>query len=136
MIGERSKVAVLQRQIEQEAHHQRRAKPLSGRIDAALEEERSSHPNGDVERRDEAQIQPVRAVTGDPFAERAADPVRRNEYPLRSRRLREAQVFQLVDERIHVVRLTHKLAGGPHAETGTLAGAWVPDHAARAPCQG
>ena len=85
------------------AHHQRRAKPLSGRIDAALEEERSAHPNGDVERRDEAQIQPVRAVKSDPLSERPTDCMRRDEHPLGARNVCPTEFRQLQHERGTIV---------------------------------
>ena len=102
LIGERPEVAALLRQVEQQPHHQRRAEPLFGRIDAALDEERRAHAERDVERRDEAQVDPVGALEGEPLAERAADRVRRHEDPLRARGMGRAETFQLVDKWIHV----------------------------------
>jgi len=100
VIGERSKVAVLQRKVEQEPHHQRGTESLFRRIDPALDEERRSHAQRDVERRDETQIQPVRALEGDPLAERAANGVGRYKDPLAARHVRTAQPRKLIDEGI------------------------------------
>ena len=75
MIGERTKVTTLLGKIQQEAHHQRRAKALFGRIDTALDKKRGSHPQCHVEWRDESQIEPVRPFKGDSFAQGTPDRV-------------------------------------------------------------
>ena len=54
---------VLPRKIEEETHHQRRTKLLSGRVNAALDQEWRAHEERDVERRDEPEVGPVGALT-------------------------------------------------------------------------
>ena len=100
LVGERPEVAALLRQLEQQPHHQRRAEALFRRVDAALDEERRAHAQRDVERRDEAQVQPVGAAERDALAERAAERVRRHEHPLRAGALGRTQTSELGDERI------------------------------------
>jgi len=70
VISERTKVSALQWKIKKETHHERRTETIFGRIDAALDEERCTHAQRDVERRYESQVKPVRAFSDDPFAER------------------------------------------------------------------
>src|SRR5688572_27696069 len=69
MIGKRPEVAALQRQVEEKPHHQRRAEAVFRWIDAALNEERRAHPKRDVERRNEAEIQPVGALERNPLTD-------------------------------------------------------------------
>src|SRR5207247_3206145 len=102
-----------ERKIEQKAHHQRRAKALFGRMNSTLDEERGSHSQCDVERRHEAQIQRVRPYERDPFAERAAARVRRNEHPLRASGVIAAEALQLLDKRVHTKPLIGERTRGP-----------------------
>ena len=76
MHGERAEVAPFEREIEKQAHHQRRAEVFLGRIDAALDEKRRAHAERNIERRHEPQIQPAGALECDPLAERSANGMR------------------------------------------------------------
>ena len=67
MVSEGSKVTALQWKMEQEAHHQRGTKTFFGRMDAALNEERGSHAQRNIEWGNEAEVEPVGAFEGDPF---------------------------------------------------------------------
>ena len=68
-------------------------------------QERRAHAERDVERRHEAQVEPVRAFEGDPLAERPADRVCRDKHPLRARALVRAETSELGDEWIHTTSL-------------------------------
>ena len=91
MPGERPEVAAFEREIEEQAHHQRRAELFLGRIDAALDEKRRAHAERDVEWRHEPQIHPVGALEHDPLAERSANGMRGYKDPLRARGMRATQ---------------------------------------------
>jgi len=69
-------------QVEKQPHHQRRTETFFRRIDAALDKERRAHTERNVGRRNEPQVEPVRALAGNALAERAPDGVSWNEHPL------------------------------------------------------
>ena len=100
MPGERPEIAPFERQIEKQAHHQRRAEVFLGRIDAALDEKRRAHAERDIEWRHEPQIQPAGALERDPLAERSANGMRGYKNPFRARGMRATQGRQLIDEGI------------------------------------
>ena len=56
------------RQLEQQAHDQRRADAVGRGIDAALHQERRRHRQRQVERRGEAHVRPARALERQPLA--------------------------------------------------------------------
>ena len=113
MISEWPEVAFRPGQIEQQPHHQRRAEAFFRGIDAALDQERRAHAERDVERRDEAEVEPVGALERYPLAQRATQRVGRDEDPLRARAMRRAEMRELGNERIHATTFLHQLAG-PH----------------------
>ncbi len=97
---ERPEVTAL-REVEQQAHHERGAETLLGRIDPTFNQERRAHPERDVERCNEPQVQPVRSFQRDPLTERAPDTMRRHEHPLVSGHVVAAQRRKLVDKWVH-----------------------------------
>ena len=101
LVRKSTKVAVRLGQIEQQPHHERRTQARFGRIDAALDEERCAHAERDVERRHEAEVEPVGAFARDPLAERASERVRRHENPFRAGTVFGAETSELGDEWIH-----------------------------------
>jgi len=106
VVCEWPEVAALNREVKEQAHHQRRTEAFLGRIDAAFHQERARHWQSNVEWRDEPQIKPVRTLKGDPLTERSADRVRRNKHPLRTRRVGNTQLLQLFNKWIHATTFT------------------------------
>jgi hypothetical protein len=101
---------------QQQSHDQRGAEPFLRRIDAALHQERRAHRRGDVERRDELQVRPVGAAEHEAIAQGAPDRVRRDEHPLRARRLRGTEAPELIDERAHATTRDRIACGVSHYE--------------------
>src|SRR5688500_5553031 len=99
-------------EIEQQAHDQRGAESFFRRIDAALDEKRRAHPEGDVEWRDESQIRPISPAEHQAIAQRVADEMRRDQHPLRARRMCGAQTLQLFDKRLHCLGAAQLTAEG------------------------
>ena len=98
LIGERAEVAAVLGQFKEQPHDERRAESFFGRIDAAFDEKRRAHAEGDVERSDEAEVQPVGASEGQAFTERAANRVGGNEDPLGASVVKTTQLGELCDE--------------------------------------
>jgi hypothetical protein len=68
MFCERSKVTTFQGKLEEQTHHQRRAKTFFGRIDAPLDKKRCPHVQGDLKRRDKSKIRPIRSFENETVA--------------------------------------------------------------------
>ncbi len=101
LVRQWAEVATLQRQVQQQPHHQRGAESFFRRIDAALHEERRTHAKRDVEWRHEAQVEPVRPAERDALADGSPDSVSRDKDPLRARDMCATEVRELLNEWIH-----------------------------------
>src|SRR5207247_1775662 len=69
------------------------------------DEERCTHPERDVERRDEAKVGPIGALEDKPVAECPSERVGRDKDPLRAGAMGGAETSQLGDEWIHATSL-------------------------------
>jgi hypothetical protein len=93
----------LPRQIEQEPHHQGGTETFFRRFDPTLNEKRGAHPEREVERRHEPEIQPVRTAKSDPLSERPTDRMRRDKHPLGAGDVGARELRQLLNEWIHQI---------------------------------
>ncbi len=125
VLGQRAEVAGdAVGQLEQQPHDERRAQDVRGGVDLPFDQEGGGHLQGKIQRRQKAQVRPVRALQRQPLAQGMADRVRWDEDPLGHRSVTPAQLRELSQERIsrHDQSL-NRMVGCPGASPHTMTSA-------------
>ena len=101
LIREGPEVSALLGQIEQQPHDQRGTDTFLGRLDPAFDEKWRAHLKRQIERRDEAKVQPVRTAKGNALAERPTDRMGGDDHPFGAGDVCAAEFRELLNEWIH-----------------------------------